>query len=742
MHRTESQARVSRPLDQYEDNDAQPVERQAQADQIRGPPPDVCSANSSTEIGVVPRTTELHLPDGVSSANEGTLAPTGSQVRIAEGRMGDHGSALAGSSGQSRMVVPGPRALEWAFDNPNPSRMHVLWGDDGCQQGWLRNCNTSVNARPLDQRGERRINQLFGTQDDSVSNTAQPGHLGQQDGPNQNRQHLSNGVCEQDGGNVESKAIGSRRSDLGDLFGEEHSTASTTHRRSGQHGSGSAVTQVPRPVQLHAESDPVRGDLTYLPQEDNRSDGRPNEPSAPELLLMAGGPASNLRRRVVKKPTGGRGISVSPARYDSMVDSEADNGSSEGSRHGDTVLADTALVPGAPQSTLGAASDNRAAPPEHYVSLPSFRNAQRTAEGEIDCMATVVAYLKTKKHTDDAIQRFLSSGKISTEKKRESNLRKWVRWCAQQQEPIDPLCYNPVALSNFLEDCFNASETKSADAVRVYKSSVAWLWQTLHERDASKDPFIQKLIQHLMKASLKKELKPPWDIRVVFDMLRTYGNNWDMAMKQLAYKTYMLLVLAMAWRPGSDMARIPARTIKFVLPGQQECEFGALPIQHWPRDARPSSALILGLNVKEGPQKDNRVVAFPEDPNICPVQTLLVYMHRTAEGRQKLAHDHTLFLSQVIRNGARQPVSGDTLRRWMKELLEECGLTGTAHAARGQASSAAIHHGASIESVLQSANWESENTFRKYYFIPDQSSVPEANGVQAAIWGACGTKQQ
>ena len=137
-----------------------------------------------------------------------------------------------------------------------------------------------------------------------------------------------------------------------------------------------------------------------------------------------------------------------------------------------------------------------------------------------------------------------------------------------------------------------------------------------------------------------------------------------------------------------------------------------------PADLQPSSAMITSFNVKEGPLKDNMLMAFPDDLMVCPVYTLMVYLYRTAEWHMDLMHDHMLFLSLSLCNQQHQPVSSDTLRQWMKYLLDECGLSGSAHATRGQTSSAVFHNGAALAEVLKSANWHSERTFRKYYFVP------------------------
>ena len=104
-------------------------------------------------------------------------------------------------------------------------------------------------------------------------------------------------------------------------------------------------------------------------------------------------------------------------------------------------------------------------------------------------------------------------------------------------------------------------------------------------------------------------------------------------------------------------------------------------------------------------------------------------MKQMVEAREELPPDSTLFLSV---HKPHTPVLPQTLGNWMRTFLKECGINGKAHGVRGQASSAALYHGAPLAKVLQSANWASESTFRKYYYVP-ATDAPSGNATAAVL---------
>ena len=63
-------------------------------------------------------------------------------------------------------------------------------------------------------------------------------------------------------------------------------------------------------------------------------------------------------------------------------------------------------------------------------------------------------------------------------------------------------------------------------------------------------------------------------------------------------------------------------------------------------------------------------------------------------------------------------VSPDTLARWIKNTLAECGInTGeySAHSCRAAATSTASLKGISLGTILKSASWAGDSTFKRYY---------------------------
>ena len=81
-----------------------------------------------------------------------------------------------------------------------------------------------------------------------------------------------------------------------------------------------------------------------------------------------------------------------------------------------------------------------------------------------------------------------------------------------------------------------------------------------------------------------------------------------------------------------------------------------------------------------------------------------------------------------MRNGEKQlflitqkpysPASKQTLAKWVKEAMMKAGLDlkiFTSHSLRSAATSAASRAGVSIQTILQTAGWSNDSTFRKYY---------------------------
>ena len=159
----------------------------------------------------------------------------------------------------------------------------------------------------------------------------------------------------------------------------------------------------------------------------------------------------------------------------------------------------------------------------------------------------------------------------------------------------------------------------------------------------------------------------------------------------------MLVALSTAAR-SSDLVLLNVESINFV-PEGVTCHLVGLSKQSRPGHTR--SAI--------------EIASFQEDPSICPVGCLKVYLEKThglCRGSKQL------FIGLVKPHKA---VKACTISRWIKSTLSSAGIDTnifTAHSTRGAASSSALAYGASLYEVLQQADWSSARIFRRHYFRP------------------------
>jgi len=102
---------------------------------------------------------------------------------------------------------------------------------------------------------------------------------------------------------------------------------------------------------------------------------------------------------------------------------------------------------------------------------------------------------------------------------------------------------------------------------------------------------------------------------------------------------------------------------------------------------------------------------------VCPVTTLQAYELKTVEFRNfwKSNEKTTLFLSWIGKN---DPVTSNTVARWLKTCLQEAGTDTEvfkAHSTRGAETSEATWSGVTISDILLVADWSLERTFQRFY---------------------------
>ena len=103
---------------------------------------------------------------------------------------------------------------------------------------------------------------------------------------------------------------------------------------------------------------------------------------------------------------------------------------------------------------------------------------------------------------------------------------------------------------------------------------------------------------------------------------------------------------------------------------------------------------------------------YPEEPKLCIVKTLSHYLERT----KVLRGEHSaLFISF---HKPHNPVSKDTIARWVKATLSDAGIDTdifSADSCRAASTSATKQAGMNLSEIIKSAGWSNERTFAKHY---------------------------
>ena len=287
-------------------------------------------------------------------------------------------------------------------------------------------------------------------------------------------------------------------------------------------------------------------------------------------------------------------------------------------------------------------------------------------------------------------------GASGTHKNYNSAWGKWEDWCLSAEVSSCAASLNDVL--SFLTAQFNSSH--SYRSINVYRSALS----SIHPRIDGYTIGSHPLVSRLLKAIFNK--RPPlpkytasWSVGQVLSYLKTLGNNHDLLLKELTFKLVMLVALSTAAR-SSNLVLLNVESINFV-PEGVTCH-------------------LVGLSKQSRPGHSHSAIetaSFQEDPSICPVGCLKVYLEKTHSFRRG---SKQLFIGLVKPHKA---VKACTISRWIKSTLSSAGIDAnivTAHSTCGAASSSALAGGASLYEVLEQADcsWSSAHTFRRHYFRP------------------------
>ena len=224
----------------------------------------------------------------------------------------------------------------------------------------------------------------------------------------------------------------------------------------------------------------------------------------------------------------------------------------------------------------------------------------------------------------------------------------------------------------------------------------------------------EAMLKRFMKGVFLKRPSLPkyaitWDVGKVLNYLRQQSPPQTLTLLALSRKLATLLLLLSGQR-GQALHLLDTRNIE-IEKDNMLIRFGDLQKQ-----SRPGFHLAE-LNLP----------AYIPDQGLCVVNTYHAYLVRTKPLRRTTA----LFLATQRPHGR---AARDTLSRWVKQTMQLSGIDLSIfrpHSIRGASTSAAAANRVPLATILKSAGWTRESTFRAFYQRPVTRENDFARGILA-----------
>ena len=288
---------------------------------------------------------------------------------------------------------------------------------------------------------------------------------------------------------------------------------------------------------------------------------------------------------------------------------------------------------------------------------------------------------------DVAIDVVLASLADSTKKQYWGPLKRWRSYCTEKG--LDYLDVTEQEVLKFLSSLFQSGASYGTlGTARAALSLIA-------KNDLSNNKNISRFMVGVSK------LRPPkpkyddvWDVDTVLEKISEWFPPDKLDLKLLTYRLVILLALGSAQR-FQTLAAIKLSYMKKSPKGYE------IRIPDRIKTSRPGACQ---------PMLDYPY--FRDNPTLCIASTIDKYIEVTKLLRKGC---ETLILTI---NKPHKPAKTDSISRWIRSTLVECGISSnfTAYSTKHASSSAALKKGASLEMIKKAACWSEKSlVFSKYY---------------------------
>ncbi|CAD6228482.1 GSCOCG00012047001-RA-CDS, partial [Cotesia congregata] len=300
---------------------------------------------------------------------------------------------------------------------------------------------------------------------------------------------------------------------------------------------------------------------------------------------------------------------------------------------------------------------------------------------------------KRKNLPETSIEILSASLAESTIKQYNSALKDW--WIFSKKKGRDPFCIEANSVLEFLSEKFR--DGAAYGTLNTARSALS----LISTQDITNNPIISRFFKGIFKLRpIKPKYDSTWDTEPVITKAADLYPLEKLTLQQLTKKLIILLALGTAHR----VQTLSLISIDNIVQYKSNVQIKIPDIIKTSRPGASQPLLILPV--------------FTDKPELCVANTLLNYIKRTKSLRSS---EKRLFIS------IRKPhtaVSSQTLSRWIKNFLVDCGVDEkfTAHSTRHASTSKAAEAGVSLDLIRKTAGWSEKSlVFAKFYNRPISS---------------------
>ena len=649
--------------------------------------------NNTKEAGQGHRETLCHLPSSVDSSSPTERAPTRPDCIPKSGtRLRGHSDPIQGSSSRSEMVVKKLKTHKGKpTDNGTPRNILVFRriknsGLGSPYERWKVHRGSMVPKRkgtphqcPGTDGGRDRHQNIHPRPPSSVSThrNRQPGGPILSGKKGRNQKYDSQPDCQED---------------LGLPLGQPNKPHSKLDPFGSQQTGRSNVTSEAELKRMDARSQNIPTNSSNLGAPINRLLCISNNETNAKVHESLPRPRLRSLKRHVSKLEGRVSIPFSSILHDREGPQETEVSGNSTSNSSGPSLARPNLVPNASGSVYRHSQTNPKLSKPSTKQLGKKSSSGREPQPQFGGIQNYRNSLKSQGFSEGAIHLLVNSRKRSTAQTYSSPWNQWSAWCDKWN--LDPYSAPIEKCADYLAELFEKGF--QARTIGVARSAISAYHHPIDGKKIGEHPVLSNIMKGV------NTLRPPhprycviWDVDDVLNYLKTL-NNESLSLKLLTYKTAMLTALAAASRGGeirllnSSLMGITMNKISF---------FFDTHLKH----SKPSK-----------PIKPLEFFRFQENETICPVLTLNYYMDKTKTFREKNKIKQVFIKTKKPHT----PVCSATVARWVKKVLEECGIDTSVfkgHSVRAASSSKAGSRGATLKDILDRGNWSQESTWQRFY---------------------------